>query len=92
MGMSISSLPSSRNESTTIATKLLVIEQMRKAVSASGADPLEIAQAAAARVHELAVDGHAVRDARSAQLADRLGEVRVDGERRRARAPHDLNR
>ena len=35
----MSSLPSSRSESTTIATKLFVIEQMRKAVSASGAEP-----------------------------------------------------
>ena len=38
-GASMSSLPSSRSESTTIATKLFVIEQMRNAVSASGAAP-----------------------------------------------------
>ena len=38
-GASMSSLPSSRSESTVIATKLFVMEQMRNAVSASGAMP-----------------------------------------------------
>ena len=38
-GASMSSRPSSRSESTVMAMKLFVMEQMRKAVSASGAVP-----------------------------------------------------
>ena len=67
--------------------KLFVIEQMRKAVSASGAAPdCEVAHAAAAGVHELAVERDAVGDAGRAELAERLGEERVDGGRGGAHA------
>ena len=83
----MSSRPSSRSESTVIAMKLFVIEQMRKAVSASGADArLEVAHAAAAGVHELAVERDAVGDARRAELAERIGEEGVDGGRGGAHA------
>ena len=40
---------------------------------------LEVAHAAAAGVHELAVERDAVGDAGRAQLGERLGEERVDG-------------
>ena len=60
--------------------KLLVIEQMRKAVSASGAEPDSRSRsAAAAGVQELAVERDAVGDAGRAELVERLGEQRVDG-------------
>ncbi len=76
----MSSRPSSRSESTVIAMKLFVIEQMRKAVSASGAGAgLGVPNAAAARVDELAVERDAVGEAGRSELAERLGEERIDG-------------
>ncbi len=76
----MSSRPSSRSESTAVAMKLFVIEQMRNAVSAPGASPdSSVAHAAPAGVQELAVERDAVGEARRAELAERGGEELVDG-------------
>ena len=60
--------------------KLFVIEQMRKAVSASGAVPASaFAHAEAAGVDELAVERDAVGEAGRSEFAERLGEERIEG-------------
>ena len=83
----MSSLPSSRSESTVIAMKLFVIEQMRKAVSASGAAPDARSRAPQPPACTSSPSsGDAVRDPGRAELAERVREERVDGGRERAHA------